>query len=305
MNGTGRLHRLTTVAASSSTQTKIPYWLILRGSRPLFNKSEVSLLVDPTRFETPIQDPGSITFEVSLLVDSTRFKTPVQCRSPIFSKAPYIYIYIMYVEKPHSSIMVRQEHYRIVSLSERKQIISTYLNSASRKEFRVFTSKLYSDIKPRTINRIIERFLETGDYTNRRKSGRKRNFVEDHEEFLNLTLTANDECNLTKLQHLFESELGAAFSRPTIRRHRKKLGWLCTKTKYGQLIRKNNRAARLAFAITALEQEIDFNNVIFADECTVYLENNSAIHFRRANVQSKKKGKPKHQAKVSAQLIIQ
>lgn len=82
--------------------------------------------------------------------------------------------------RKYCSIMVRPEHYRIVSISDRKHIISLYLNSASRKEFLVLTSKVYSDIKPWTIDHIIERFLETGSYSNRVKSGRKRNFSEHH-----------------------------------------------------------------------------------------------------------------------------
>ena len=88
------------------------------------------------------------------------------------------------------------------------------------------------------------------------------------------------------------------FSRGKIKRLRRKLGWLCAKPKYCQLIREPNRVKSLEFSRKCREENEQFGNFIFTDECSVVLENHSKISFHREWEQPKLKGKPKHPLKV-------
>lgn len=47
-----------------------------------------------------------------------------------------------------------------------------------------------------------------------------------------------------------------------------------------------------------MQENEQFNNVIFTDECSVLLENHSKLSFHRKWEQPKLKGKPKHPVKV-------
>ena len=54
----------------------------------------------------------------------------------------------------------------------------------------------------------------------------------------------------------------------------------------------------LAFSQKRLQENEQFNYVIFADECSVMLENHSKISFHREWEQPTLKGKPRHPLKV-------
>ena len=94
------------------------------------------------------------------------------------------------------------------------------------------------------------------------------------------------------------------FSEVKIKRLRQKLGWVCTKTKYCQLMREPNQVKRLEFSRKRLEENEQFNGVIFTDECSVMLENHSKITFHREWEQPKLKGKPKHPHEVHVWAVI-
>ena len=90
------------------------------------------------------------------------------------------------------------------------------------------------------------------------------------------------------------------FSQDKIKCLRRKLGWVCTATKYMycQLIREPNRVKRQEFCEKCLQDNKQFDDVIFTDECSVFLENHSKISFHRKWEQPKLKGKLKNPLKV-------
>ena len=87
-------------------------------------------------------------------------------------------------------------------------------------------------------------------------------------------------------------------STTTIKRVRKKLGWLKSGVKYCQLVREANRVKRLAFAQQCQEKDDNFDDVIFTDESSIWLESHAKLCFRRFNEAPKLKPKVKHPFKV-------
>lgn len=61
------------------------------------------------------------------------------------------------------------------------------------------------------------------------------------------------------------------------------------------MVRETNRVARLAFAQKCLDNNEDFDNVIFTDESTIWLERHGKICFRK---EGKLKPRSKHPFKV-------
>ena len=92
--------------------------------------------------------------------------------------------------------------------------------------------------------------------------------------------------------------MGVHLSVATIKRTRKKLGWKRCGPKYCQVVRETNRVARLAFARECQETGETFDDVIFTDESTIWLEQHGKICFTKAGQPPKLKPKAKHPFKV-------
>lgn len=92
--------------------------------------------------------------------------------------------------------------------------------------------------------------------------------------------------------------MGIQLSIATVKRTRRKLGWKQCGPKYCQMVRETNRVARLAFAEECIENGESFNDLIFTDESTIWLEQHGKICFRKEGQPAKLKPKSKHPFKV-------
>ena len=104
----------------------------------------------------------------------------------------------------------------------------------------------------------------------------------------------NDEMTSRELKTDCELDVSEA----TIRRARRKLGWLCEKTRYCQFVREANKTKRLTFCLQALADNDKFKDAILTDESTIQIEQYARISFRKKGDQPKLKGRPKHPLKV-------
>ena len=116
--------------------------------------------------------------------------------------------------------------------------------------------------------------------------------------FIDAEMEKNDEMTAPQLTKRVNERFEKQFSQDKIKRLRRNLGWVSTATKYCQLIREPNRDKRQEFCEKCLQDNEQFDDVIFTDECSVFLENHSKISFHRKWEQPKLKGKPKHPLKV-------
>ena len=118
-------------------------------------------------------------------------------------------------------------------------------------------------------------------------------------QFINSQLQENDELTSRQLQSsLMEKYPLLNVSLPTVKRARKKLGWVCTKPHYCQLIRDLNKQKRYLWCQFLQSTNEKYENVIFTDECTVQLERHSRICFRRTRQCRRLKPRPKHPVKL-------
>ena len=102
----------------------------------------------------------------------------------------------------------------------------------------------------------------------------------------------------TGLQRLLLTECGLQVSISAIKAARRRLGWKRTGPKYCQVIREPNRVARLAFSERCVEAAETFDDVIFTDESSIWIERHSRICFRKEGMAAKLKPKVKHPYKV-------
>jgi len=70
-------------------------------------------------------------------------------------------------------------------------------------------------------------------------------------------------------------------SLPTIRRTRKKLGWVCTKPHYCQSMHNLNKHKCFLWYQFFQKANKKYENVIFMDKCTIQLERHSRLCFRK------------------------
>ena len=85
----------------------------------------------------------------------------------------------------------------------------------------------------------------------------------------------------TDLHKLLFKEFDIVFSEATIKRVRRKLGWVKTGPAYCQLVREKNRIERLAFCNRIRAADDQFDNVIFTDESSIWLEQHGKLCFRK------------------------
>ena len=131
------------------------------------------------------------------------------------------------------------------------------------------------------------------------RSGRKSLLKEEHLEFIDEKMKANDELTSAEIKIKLVDEFGVDVSQSTIRRvRREQLGWRHENSRYCQFVREPNKIKRLFFCLNALAVNDAFEDVIFTDETSVQIEQYARFCFRKEGTQGKRKGRPKHPLKV-------
>ena len=150
-----------------------------------------------------------------------------------------------------------------------------------------------------SVKRFLKRFQERQSFENAPQIGRPEESVTmELMNFIDAEMEKNDELTAPKLRRKLQEEFGVNFSESKVKRLSKKLGWVQRGTKYCQLIREANRTKRLDFCLNCVEEDEQFDDVIFTDECSVHLEKHAKICFRRRWEQPKLKGRAEHPFKV-------
>lgn len=102
----------------------------------------------------------------------------------------------------------------------------------------------------------------------------------------------DDETTIAELTDLLKKD-GHVFSKSTVLRCRKELGWTSRGSAYCQLIGENNKKKRLAWARKhSREAKKGFKNVVFTDETSVQLESHRRFACRK--VKQAPKPKPRY-----------
>ena len=138
----------------------------------------------------------------------------------------------------------------------------------------------------RSVIRFLKCYQGRQSLENAPRSGRPTGEVTlEMMNFLDTEMERNDEVTAPELTGGINNRFETRFSQPKIKRLRQKLGWVGTKTKYCQLIRESNCIKRLQFSQKYWQDDEQFEDVIFTDECSVMLENHTKILFHREGEQ--------------------
>ena len=155
------------------------------------------------------------------------------------------------------------------------------LSIANRKRAIILwcSGYLLSDIKRRLNNEEVEVLLWSLQYLLAKsqkfhtiedlpRARRARLLNDDMINALEESLRADDELTARKLREkltrVFLNLSNVAIS--TIKHYRKKLGWVCTRPHYCQLVREANKEKRIEWCQAQINDQEKFEDVIFTDE---------------------------------------
>ena len=170
-----------------------------------------------------------------------------------------------------------------LSINHQKLVIQLSNRGLSTTEILRELNKIGIQTSRHTVLRTIRSFADTHSLQDKKRSGRPPAFQKHHKRFLDNEQTSNRELTARKLAGYINERFGTNFSPSTIKRVRINLGWVATKTHYGQMIRHVNKAARLAFAINVIRNQDNLKDAIFTDESSFQLENVGSLQFRKKN----------------------
>ena len=146
---------------------------------------------------------------------------------------------------------------------------------------------------------FLRHFQERQSFANAPQPGHpNENVTTEVLNFIDAEIEKNDELTEPKLGKKLQERFGIDFSESKVKRPRQKLGWVQTATKYCQLIREVKRAKRLEFCPKCVEDNEQFDDITFTDECSVHMEKHAKLCFRHRWEQPKLKGRAKHPFKV-------
>ncbi|CAC5356816.1 unnamed protein product [Mytilus coruscus] len=116
-------------------------------------------------------------------------------------------------------------------------------------------------------------------------------------QFVKRTLSS-EPCTSSRTLHKRLLLKGSKVSVSTTKRAIVHAGFTCTKPRYCQMVRHVNKEKRVAFCKMLVENNDQFNDMIFSDECTVQLHQNKVYIYRRYDQVRPSLPKPKHPLKV-------
>lgn len=151
----------------------------------------------------------------------------------------------------------------------------------------------------RSVYRLWRKFRNHHTILDLPRRKRDRKVDEDMLEIIETLLTENDELTARQLrERLLETWPSLNVSLTTIKRARKKKGWVCTRPHYCQLLREANKIKRVEWCKQQIDNKEQFKDVIFTDECSVQLEHHSRLCFRKNRQPRALKQRAKHPVKV-------
>ena len=136
------------------------------------------------------------------------------------------------------------------------------------------------------VAKFIKHFEDTGTIARRPGSGAPSKVTEEIKRVVEEQMQKDDETTAHQLHQLLLTK-GYGISLRTVLRCRTSLGWTFRGSAYCQMLREVNKAKRLQWA---LENEgLDFDDVVWTDECTVQLESHRRFCCRKVGQRPRNK----------------
>ena len=134
-----------------------------------------------------------------------------------------------------------------------------------------------------SICKLTKKFRLINSILDNRTYKPPRTLVEEHLRFIDESMAANPELTGIQLLDILKERFpDLKVSISTVKRVRRELGWISKKTRYCALISDINRAKRVEWCKEQTrKKDLEFNDVIFTDECTVQLEPHRKRYFHK------------------------
>lgn len=157
------------------------------------------------------------------------------------------------------------------------------------------------NVSKKSLCLLIRKQKLTGSIANKKVPKRQKKLTDEHYRFIDAAMARNNELSAPKLHALLREKFpDCVVSESTVKRARRELGWMAKKTRYCALISSNNQEKRVEWCKTQQEKgDLEFEDVVWTDECTIQLESHRRVCFHRKCDPVVYRMRPKHQPKLN------
>ena len=147
---------------------------------------------------------------------------------------------------------------------------------------------------------LLTKFKKTESIADMKRRARSRRLSEEHYRFVDKLMAKNTDLTSLQLYSAFkEAYPTAEASVSTLKRARRHLGWTAMRTRYCQLISEVNKEKRMECCLDrVITDDLDLNDVIWTDECSVQLESHRKTTYHKQGEPSRMVSRPKPPIKV-------
>lgn len=187
-----------------------------------------------------------------------------------------------------------------MSMATRNRVVSLWKSGfkISKIQNRLLEENI--TVSKKSLCLLIRKYKKTGSVADYRTTKPPRKLQGNHYRFIDNAMADNDELSISKLHSILMEEFpDLSVSQSTVKRARRELGWVAKKTRYCALISDANKEKRLEWCKRQQESgDLEFDDVVWTDECTVQLESYRRITFRKKSQPVRYRMKPKHPPKI-------
>ncbi|CAC5356429.1 unnamed protein product [Mytilus coruscus] len=181
-------------------------------------------------------------------------------------------------------------------------IVRLYRNSYTTRDIRAALNSKGIKVTRQVIDYWVQQYHQ-GKFTDEmtcpspRKVKILKTLTRADVQFVKRTLSS-EPCTSSRTIHKRLLLKGSKVSLSMTKRAIVHAGFTCTKPRYCQMVRHVNKEKRVAFCKMLVENNDQFNDMIFTDECTVQLHQNKVYIYRRLDQLRPSLSKLKHPLKV-------
>ena len=183
-----------------------------------------------------------------------------------------------------------------MSLATRSRVVSLSQSSYTISKIQKHLEAEGTIVSKKSLCLLLKKYKTTWSVADRRTVTPPRKLDNQHYHFINDCMANDDDLTATKLHaKLLETFPTLNVSTSTVKRACMELGWTAKKTRYGVLVSDANQEKRVEWCKERVEMgDMDFDDVVFSDECTVQLESHRRITFYKKGQPIRYKMKAKH-----------
>ncbi|XP_064633633.1 uncharacterized protein LOC135491590 [Lineus longissimus] len=191
-----------------------------------------------------------------------------------------------------------------LSAYQRSRIIALHRHYPDAS-YRFLAAHLANDSPPFFVNwRTVRRWVLREEPNQQTGQIRRHKFSKKIlRDFIDRQLKTNDEYTTAELAAIYEEEYNITISRSTISRARQKAGWKICGAKYCQIVKPQNKIKRMEYALKCLAEQETFEDMIFSDKSSVWLERHRKKAYSKFG-KSALKPRGKHPVKVHVWAAI-